>query len=52
MTWMIYGANGYTGELSAREAVRKGLGVMPPFADKLTPEQIDAVAEFVAKAAQ
>src|SRR3954469_7653307 len=24
MTWMIYGANGYTGELVAREAVRKG----------------------------
>jgi len=24
-TWMIYGANGYTGELAAREAVRKGL---------------------------
>jgi cytochrome c6 len=34
------------------EAVRKGLGVMPPFGDKLTPEQIEAVAEFVAKAAQ
>lgn len=25
MTWMIYGANGYTGELVAREAVQKGL---------------------------
>ena len=25
MTWMIYGANGYTGELIAREAVRQGL---------------------------
>ena len=25
------------------EAVRKGLGVMPPFADKLSPEQIEAV---------
>ncbi|HEX9942451.1 MAG TPA: saccharopine dehydrogenase NADP-binding domain-containing protein [Thermoanaerobaculia bacterium] len=25
MAWMIYGANGYTGELAAREAVRKGL---------------------------
>jgi short subunit dehydrogenase-like uncharacterized protein len=24
MAWMIYGANGYTGELAAREAVRKG----------------------------
>jgi short subunit dehydrogenase-like uncharacterized protein len=25
MTWMIYGAYGYTGELTAREAVRRGL---------------------------
>jgi short subunit dehydrogenase-like uncharacterized protein len=25
MTWMIYGANGYTGELAAREAVERGL---------------------------
>lgn len=25
MDWMIYGANGYTGELAAREAVRRGL---------------------------
>jgi short subunit dehydrogenase-like uncharacterized protein len=25
MQWMIYGANGYTGELTAREAVRRGL---------------------------
>lgn len=25
MDWMIYGANGYTGELTAREAVRRGL---------------------------
>lgn len=25
MQWMIYGANGYTGELIAREAVRRGL---------------------------
>jgi len=25
VTWMIYGANGYTGELIAREAVRRGL---------------------------
>ena len=33
------------------EAVRKGVGVMPPFADKLTPEQIQAVADFVAKSA-
>jgi short subunit dehydrogenase-like uncharacterized protein len=25
MSWMIYGANGYTGQLVAREAVRRGL---------------------------
>ncbi len=25
MSWLIYGANGYTGELCAREAVRRGL---------------------------
>jgi short subunit dehydrogenase-like uncharacterized protein len=25
ITWMIYGANGYTGELVAREAVHRGL---------------------------
>lgn len=24
LTWMIYGANGYTGELTAREAVKRG----------------------------
>jgi mono/diheme cytochrome c family protein len=34
----------------ALQAVRKGVGVMPPFADKLTPEQIEAVAAYVAKA--
>lgn len=25
MSWLIYGANGYTGELIAREAARRGL---------------------------
>lgn len=25
MTWLLYGANGYTGELIAREAVRRGM---------------------------
>jgi len=39
MQWMIYGANGYTGELIAREAVR--LGLQPILAgrsrDKLEP---------------
>ncbi len=29
-------------------AVRQGVGIMPPFADKLTPAQIEAVARFVA----
>lgn len=32
------------------QAVRKGVGVMPPFADKLSEAQIQAVAAFVAKA--
>jgi mono/diheme cytochrome c family protein len=35
----------------ALEAIRKGVGVMPPFADKLTPEQIEAVADYVARVA-
>lgn len=35
----------------ALEAIRKGLGAMPPFADKLTPEQMEAVAAYVAKVA-
>lgn len=35
----------------ALEAIRKGVGAMPPFGDKLTPEQIEAVAAFVAEAA-
>ena len=34
----------------ALQAIRKGVGVMPPFADKLTPEQVEAVAAYVAKA--
>jgi mono/diheme cytochrome c family protein len=33
------------------ETVRTGIGPMPPFADKLTPEQIEAVADYVAKVA-
>ena len=36
---------------NASEAVRKGIGVMPPYADKLTREQIDAVSAYVAKVA-
>jgi len=55
---------GTTGEIGARleelkpdvnrvvMAVRKGLGVMPPYAGKLTEEQIQAVAHYVARASQ
>jgi len=31
-------------------AVRKGLGVMPPYEGKLTPEQIAAVAAYISRA--
>ncbi len=41
MSWMIYGANGYTGELAAREAVRKGLS--PILAGRNT-EAVDRLA--------
>ncbi len=32
------------------EAVRTGIGVMPRFADQLSEQQIEAVADFVARA--
>jgi len=32
------------------EAVRTGIGVMPRFADALTPQEIEAVADFVSRA--
>ncbi|MCZ7558682.1 MAG: cytochrome c [Burkholderiaceae bacterium] len=32
------------------EAVRTGIGVMPRFADQLSAQQIEAVADFVARA--
>jgi len=35
----------------ALQAVRNGVGVMPPFKDKLTPQQIEAVVRFVAESA-
>jgi cytochrome c6 len=35
----------------ALAAVRSGVGVMPPFDDKLTAEQIEAVARYVAQTA-
>ncbi len=31
------------------EAVRKGVGIMPAFGERLSKEQIEAVATFVAK---
>jgi mono/diheme cytochrome c family protein len=34
-----------------RAAVASGVGVMPPYAETLTPEEIDAVAAYVAAAA-
>jgi len=33
------------------QVVRTGSGVMPSFADKLTPEEIEAVAGFIAQTA-
>jgi len=33
-------------------AVREGTGAMPPFAGKLTEEQIQAVAQYVSRAAR
>lgn len=35
----------------ALRAIRNGMGAMPSFADKLTAEQIEAVAAFIASAA-
>ncbi|HEX2199330.1 MAG TPA: cytochrome c [Burkholderiales bacterium] len=35
----------------ALEAIRKGVGVMPAYAGKLTPEQIEAVARYVEEVA-
>jgi len=55
---------GTTGEIGAKleelkpdagrvaEAVRKGLGVMPPYDGKLTEAQIEAVAHYVSQAAR
>ncbi len=40
-TWMIYGANGYTGELIAREALRRGL---KPFLAGRSREKIEPLA--------
>jgi cytochrome c6 len=35
----------------ALQAIRNGVGVMPSYAGKLTPEEIEAVASYVAKVA-
>ena len=42
MAWMIYGANGYTGELTAREAVRRGM--QPVLAGRNGPA-VEALAQ-------
>jgi short subunit dehydrogenase-like uncharacterized protein len=39
--WMVYGANGYTGELIAREATRRGL---EPILAGRSPEKIEPLA--------
>ncbi len=59
--WMIYGANGYTGELIAREAVRRGLrpvlagrslGKIEPLARELGLEARGFALNDAAKAAE
>ncbi|MGH8709274.1 MAG: c-type cytochrome [Burkholderiales bacterium] len=35
----------------ALQAVRNGVGVMPPYGGKLTPEQVEAVARYVSEVA-
>lgn len=42
MTWMIYGANGYTGELIAREAVARG---MRPILAGRSRAKVEALAQ-------
>src|ERR1043166_2137421 len=42
MTWLIYGANGYTGELIAREAVRRG---QRPVLAGRSREKIESLAQ-------
>ena len=44
MNWMIYGANGYTGELIAREAVRRGM--RPVLAGRSGPSVARLAAEL------
>lgn len=41
MKWMIYGANGYTGELIARDAVRRGLR---PVLARRSRDKVEALA--------
>jgi short subunit dehydrogenase-like uncharacterized protein len=41
VSWLLYGANGYTGELTAREAVRRGL--RPVLAGR-SPEPVEKLA--------
>ena len=44
--WIIYGANGYTGELIAREAVRQGL--KPTLAGR-NKAKVEALAQELAQ---
>lgn len=45
LNWMIYGANGYTGELIAREAVRQGLR---PILAGRNQSKVEALAQELA----
>ncbi len=49
MNWMIYGANGYTGELIAREAVKRGLA--PVLAGR-NHNKVEALADELGLTAQ
>lgn len=47
--WMIYGANGYTGELIAREAARRGLRPMLAGRNRATIEALAAELQLEAR---
>ena len=49
MTWMLYGANGYTGELVAREAARRGLRPVLAGRDR---EKVEGLARALGLEAQ
>ena len=39
------------GKMTVMNAVTNGIGVMPPYEDQLTPEEIEAVAHYVSTSA-